>query len=315
MYIATQHGTLMAVDQRTGQLCHVKVWPVSGSNEALVNIPDSDVASLLAAQGKEDVLGTFADNSPLEGCEYVLPARPQTFSLRRNGYFGTADPITGAIVFDRDVARAWEQFFFVSHETGWNMLRSIQDEHALAAKVAALRDVGAPVCLQFGCGPRCIDGFLNIDKFPHLQAADNYFNFDFTEKAWPLPDASVDYIFSEDFIEHIPQKNQIAYLAEAFRVLKPGCYHRVNTPCLRESMARSDFSKGFAGVYFGEFDLWSHVALFTAESLRELALIIGYRHVFFTTKSRGTSVHAVPDLRPVEDRDELVGNIFADLLK
>jgi hypothetical protein len=80
-------------------------------------------------------------------------------------------------------------------------------------------------------------------------------------------------------------------------------------------MTHSDFARGFSGVYFEEFDRWNHISLFTAASLQELALMIGYRHVFFTAKSRGTSPYAVPDLRPYDDRDDLLGNIYADLLK
>jgi hypothetical protein len=74
-------------------------------------------------------------------------------------------------------------------------------------------------------------------------------------------------------------------------------------------------SRSSAGVYFYEYDQWSHISLFTPASLQEMASIIGYRHVFLTAKSRGTSPFAVPDFRPGGDRDELVGNIFADLLK
>jgi predicted SAM-dependent methyltransferase len=75
---------------------------------------------------------------------------------------------------------------------------------------------------------------------------------DFTQKSWPIPDSSVDYIYSEDFIEHVPQRSQVAFLAEAFRVLKPGCYNRVSTPCLAASMgANSDFSKGIWSAPLG----------------------------------------------------------------
>jgi hypothetical protein len=309
MYIATQHGSFVARNRRTGLLCHVRARPRSGGHLELVDIPDADAAQLQAAPGR------FPAEGPLAGCEYVGSARAEIFALRRDGYFGAADPMTGAVVFDRETALTWEEFYFVPREAAGDMLRAIQDEHAFAESVRVLLEAGVPVRLHFGCGPRCIPGFLNVDKFPNHPEAENYFNFDFTEKPWPIPDASVDYIFSEDFIEHVPQKNQIAFLAEAFRVLKPGCYNRVNTPCLRTSMLQSDFSKGFTGVYFGEFDLWNHVALLTAGSLQELAEMIGYRHVFFTTKNRGTSIYAVPDIRPVDDRDELVGNIFADLLK
>jgi hypothetical protein len=77
----------------------------------------------------------------------------------------------------------------------------------------------------------------------------------------------------------------------------------------------SDFTKGRAGFYFGEYDKHGHVSLFTRNFLEEVAHMIGYRKVFFTAKSRGTSPHAVVDFRPGPDRDPNVGNIFADLLK
>lgn len=315
MHIATHHRTLIAFDVRTGLLRHVKEFPASGGSLVLVDIPDSAIAQLEELPLKDNVRRAYIAGGPLAGCEYVRAGDQRTFSLRKNGFFGGTEPASDAIVFDRDIARTWELFEFVSHDAARLLLAPIQDERALAQAVRALTDDCKPVCLHFGCGPRRIEGFLNIDKFPYLTYSDDYFNFDFAEKAWSVPDASVDYIYSEDFIEHIPQKNQIAYLAESFRVLKPGCYNRVNTPCLRESMTRSDFAKGFQGVYFGEFDTWGHVSLFTAGSLQELALMIGYRHVFFTANSHGTSRHAVPDTRPGGDRDNLLGNIYADLLK
>jgi predicted SAM-dependent methyltransferase len=143
--------------------------------------------------------------------------------------------------------------------------------------------------------------------------SEDYFIFDFTERTWPIPDSSVDYIYSEDFIEHIPQKNQLAFLAESLRVLKTDCYNRVSTPCLYESMrTHSEFSKGLAGLYVGEFDKWGHICLFTQRSMEEIAHMIGYRRALFTAKSHGTSCHAVADSRP---GDQLLGNIWADLLK
>lgn len=314
MFISTHHRTLLAFDLRTGSLRQVKAMPETGSSLVVVDVPESTVTRL-QSEGIGNLHAAFIGGGPLDGCEYIGNGAPGTFLLRKNGFFGGAEQVSDAILFDRELARAWEVFQFVSYEAGLNLLRPIQDMHAFAERVRLLRHDGRPVCLHFGCGPRRIVGFLNIDKHPYLTHSDDYFNFDFAEQPWPIPDACVDYIYSEDFIEHIPQKNQIAYLAESFRVLKPGCYNRVNTPCLRASMTQSDFAKGFSGVYFEEFDRWNHIALFTPESLRELALMIGYSHVFFTAKSRGTSAYAVPDSRPGGERNELVGNIFADLLK
>jgi len=50
-------------------------------------------------------------------------------------------------------------------------------------------------------------------------------------------------------------------------------------------------------------------------SLKEMAEMVGYRAVVFTTRNCGVSPHAVPDIRPLDDRDPITGNIYADLLK
>jgi hypothetical protein len=60
---------------------------------------------------------------------------------------------------------------------------------------------------------------------------------------------------------------------------------------------------------------WGHKSILSPASLKELAELVGYREVVFTTKNRGVSSFAVPDFRPAVDRDPIVGNIFADLQK
>ena len=315
VYIATHHRTLIAVDEHTGLLRQVKQLPPTGSRLALIDISDREIEHLKADGVTANHPAAFIDAGPLAGCEYVASTDQTTFSLRKAGFFACAQQISDDVVFHATIANAWEMFRLVSHHEAAVLIHPIQDADALAENARALIARGKPVCLHFGCGPRRIDGFLNIDKYPYLTHAADYFNFDFVERAWPIPDSCVDYIYSEDFIEHIPQKSQLAFLAESFRVLKVGAFNRVNTPCLRASMQQSDFARGFSGVYFEEYDKWSHIALFTPASLQEMASITGYRHVFLTAKSRGTSPHAVADTRPGGDRNELVGNIFADLLK
>ena len=163
-------------------------------------------------------------------------------------------------------------------------------------------------------------GFLNLDITVYapefaVYHSDEYFIFPFADWPWGLPDNSVDYIFQEDFIEHVSQLQQIQVLAEALRVLKPGQYHRVNTPNLLRAMKlHSDFSKGFVGVYTGELQ-WGHISLFTPASLKEIAEMVGYREVVFTTKNHGVSAFSEQDFRPQADRDEIFGNIYADLVK
>ena len=143
---------------------------------------------------------------------------------------------------------------------------------------------------------------------------EEYFIFPFVS-SWDLSENSVDYIFDEDFIEHIHQLMQWQYLAETLRVLKIGSWHRVSTPCIIAAMKRhSDFRNGFAGTYTGE-EKWGHVSMFSRFQLKETAELIGYREVVFTTKDHGVSEYAVSDSRPLLDRDQITGNIFADMMK
>ena len=315
MKILTFHHTLLAADLNDARLKQVTTLSIP---DTVIDITPNEI-SILELQPPKGELGNLITSGPLDGYVYVKNLSGDgTFSLFKDGYFLCANPDFDTIVCDRAVASIWESFRFVPHETALNAV-SIwnQTEDAFATRVRALADNGRPVCLHFGCGYRFITRFLNVDKAPFSDTySEDYFIFNFAESRWPIPDSCVDDIFSEDFIEHIPQINQIAFLAEAYRVLKIGCYHRVSTPCLYDSMKRhSDFTKGFSGVYFGERDKWGHISLFTRASIQETALMIGYRHVNFTAKSLGTSPHAVDDSRPGSDRDELTGNIFADLLK
>lgn len=195
---------------------------------------------------------------------------------------------------------------------------------AFAAKVAELNERGLPVKIYPGCGDTIAHGFLNLDivAHPRLTPDDprwevcDMFLFPFADIAWPIPANSCDFIFHEDMFEHIGQRQQIAFLAETRRVLKPGGWHRINTPCLAESMRRhSRFEEGFNGVHFREWDEHAHVSLVTRGTISEMAKMVGYREVFFNLRNQSVSPHRYVDCRPGSDRDEILGNVFADLLK
>ena len=247
------------------------------------------------------------------------------FSLKSNGgkFFCAVDPGT-AIEIDRDVAAWWEVFFLVPEDTVRQLAdfnQSIPAElERFRLKVEALNAAGEPVKIYCGCGGIPKPGFLNLDIVvgaPEFSMSNpsEYFIFPFVDVPWPIPDGSVDYICHEDFIEHITQLQQIQFLAETLRVMKPGSCHRVNTPNLIEAMRRhSDFSKGLGGVYTGELQ-WGHISIFTHESLREIAEMVGYSKLVFTKKSEGTSPYAVAEYRPGGDRDQERGSVFADLFK
>ena len=184
--------------------------------------------------------------------------------------------------------------------------------------------------LHVGCGSRVLKGWINIDLAYYTGVGDmgdkwyppsirgnesDLLVMDVTEKPLPFPDGSVDIIFHEDFIEHLCQRDQIRFLAEALRVLRPGCGHRVNTPNLLQMQRRSDFSKGLHGVCTDpEWDRWQHKNVLTRASLEEMARMVGYSDVIFNARDQSIFAKHLPlEFRPSNDRAE-DENIFADLI-
>jgi predicted SAM-dependent methyltransferase len=177
-----------------------------------------------------------------------------------------------------------------------------------------------PLLLHIGCGQRILKDWVNIDLFFNKAKNDGtnkkqFFAFNMMETGLPLPDNSVDAIFHEDFIEHLEQKEQVVFLAETFRVLRPESIHRINTPDLLKSMqTNSDFKNGKSGVYVDEWNKWKHKNILTKNYLKEIALMIGYKNVIFNGRNKSTSNKIPLEYRPETDRPE-DGNLFADLIK
>ena len=189
------------------------------------------------------------------------------------------------------------------------------------------------IFLHFGCGPRVLKNWINIDLFfePYKKYLKSYgeehypkdirgtkkdfYVVDIIKSGLPLPNNSVDLIFHEDFIEHLNQKNQFIFLAETFRVLKSGGIHRINTPDLLKSMERSFFAKGKDGVFVEEWDKHGHINLLTKSYIEEVSKLIGYSTIIFNSKNNSISKDVPVEYRPnISDRSE-DGNIFADLIK
>jgi predicted SAM-dependent methyltransferase len=190
--------------------------------------------------------------------------------------------------------------------------------------------------VHFGCGPRILKGWVNIDVSyahygPYLQfytdkyypeairgSREDLYIIDIIKDGLPLPDDSVDLIFHEDFFEHLTQKQQVIFLAETLRVMKKGAVHRINTPNLVSSMRdNADFSKGKAGVYTGEWDRWEHFSVMSPAILEDMAKMVGYSKTYFNSKDQSIAATKLPlEYRPDEkDRPAPDSNVFADLVK
>ncbi len=102
--------------------------------------------------------------------------------------------------------------------------------HALkAAKVKEiLATATGPIKLHAGAGENYKEGWVNIDLHP---ATDKEILHNLV-KGIPFPDNSVDFIYTEHFIEHIPYDAALAFMTESYRVLKPGGVLRISCPDL-----------------------------------------------------------------------------------
>lgn len=99
---------------------------------------------------------------------------------------------------------------------------------ALTWKEIAARD---PLRLNLGCGNGChpdrrYPNYVCVDLRPQAPCAVRH---DLTHPL-PLPDACVERIVSEHFLEHMDRGSVIAIFAECFRVLRPGSLARFAVP-------------------------------------------------------------------------------------
>jgi SAM-dependent methyltransferase len=83
-------------------------------------------------------------------------------------------------------------------------------------------------------------------------------------KAWPLPDDSLDVLFTSNFLEHLPDKLHVERtIAEARRCLKPGGLLIALGPNVRL----------LPGAYW---DFWDHHVHISDRSLAELLTLNGF---------------------------------------
>lgn len=86
------------------------------------------------------------------------------------------------------------------------------------------------VKLQIGCGWNMLPDWLNTDA--DIDSCKWGATFLDAGKPFPLPDACMDYVFSEHLFEHLTYSQALNMLRECHRVLKPNGVIRIATPNL-----------------------------------------------------------------------------------
>jgi SAM-dependent methyltransferase len=140
--------------------------------------------------------------------------------------------------------------------------------------------------LHLGSGFERKKGWINVDLVP--VKSDLFWDL---RKGIPFPDGSVDAIFHEHVLEHIPKRYGLHLSQECFRVLKPGGVLRVVVPnagnALRgyasdEGNTTIPFPTNLMGIeslFYGD----GHVSMFDAQTLILFLRAAGFNEVLEQT--------------------------------
>jgi predicted SAM-dependent methyltransferase len=153
--------------------------------------------------------------------------------------------------------------------------------------------------LQIGAHVCALPGWLNTDLYPQTIRS---VTLDAT-KAFPFPDGSFDYVFSEHQMEHIGYGQAIYMLRQCHRILRTGGKIRIAVPSLDRIVnlfqsARSDTQQRYircvASACYPEvrnpwpcfaanaaFMNWGHRFLYDQETLEAALLEVGFSNVQF----------------------------------
>lgn len=89
------------------------------------------------------------------------------------------------------------------------------------------------VHLHLGCGPKYIEGFINIDANPFARI-DLWLD---VRNGLPFPANSADSIYATHMVEHLYDNDLRTLLKECCRILKPGAGVRLIVPSLGSAIA------------------------------------------------------------------------------
>lgn len=177
--------------------------------------------------------------------------------------------------------------------------------------------------IHYACGRNAWDGWTNTDYFDAQSYPTGEFPADIAGKVYhvdlakrhPFPDNTFRYAYSEDFIEHLSQKDSITFLFEVRRCLQYGGVLRIATPGIQGVMHRHYYDRQFENLaeeHYHCYDRWGHVHMFSHDTLRAIGMAAGfsrYKEVAF-----GRSEHA--ELNGIDTRAQQIDfNILAELTK
>jgi predicted SAM-dependent methyltransferase len=175
--------------------------------------------------------------------------------------------------------------------------------------------------LQIGTGTNNLPGWLNTDIEPGPDQT-----FLDAMKPFPIPDNSLNYIYAEQVIEHLPFEGALVMLRESHRTLAPGGTLRIATPDLSQlvalfdqettepeqrfinaqlKMSRLDVKEPERPLFIlnAYFHAWGHRFLYDRQTLASVLATVGFGDIRFVRHQESDD----PELRNVERHVFVIG--------
>ena len=149
-----------------------------------------------------------------------------------------------------------------------------------------------PHILNLGGGGVLSSRWLTADVNPR---ADAFMN---VTRPLPLPEATVDVVYSEEVIEHIDRQAGRQMLAECLRILKPGGTLRLTTPSLdyfaQQALSDPAAVQKMNDIFYGH----GHRFIYSEKALRQVLNETGFTDIRQSTYRDAASKYGSLDSHP-----------------
>jgi len=141
--------------------------------------------------------------------------------------------------------------------------------------------------LHLGCGPNVLNNWANIDI--NISNNNQVIKWDLTEPL-PVSPETIEYIFSEHFIEHLTLEQAKELLSDCYQILQSGGVLRLSTPNLKKLI--DEYLSGNITEWLDVgwdpvtpcqmvnecFRLWGHQFVYDYDELKRILNEAGFSH-------------------------------------
>jgi predicted SAM-dependent methyltransferase len=207
----------------------------------------------------------------------------------------------------------------------WGIGKATLPNHWARRYLNGVRTASGPLHLHLGCGPRYLDGFVNVDANP-FNRIDLWLD---VRNGLPFPTNYADSIYSTHMFEHFYPDELQQLVNECFRILRPGGGIRLVVPSLssaiiayaekRHDWFYEDYPRHYdsLGGRFSNFIFCDgqHRTAFDLSYLDEVLRAAGFREVEDAGEGRSRLYkESVPPYEPGDSR-ELPHSLYVEAFK